>query len=318
MNPGGDPGEQRLREAVDGKVVLITGASYGIGEATALRLGRAGAMVVLVARSRERLEELAGRIAKSGGAAYVHTCDLADPEAVEGLATDVLDEHGRVDVVVSNAGKSIRRSIELSYERFHDFQRTININYLGPVRLVLALLPSMRERGEGHIVNVSTMGVRIPPTPRWAAYLSSKAAFDVWLRCLAPEMRRDGVTCTSVYLALVHTRMSDPTPIFRSMPGLSADQAAGLVCRGIVERPRDIEPWWVSLTAPALQVARGPWELANSLVYRLTTDSRASAEAAHEPHAAESRDDEEAHERRGRVSPVPGSLGRSWPGEPAP
>ena len=136
------------------------------------------------------------------------------PTPWRGCAAEVLDEHGRVDVVVSNAGKSIRRSIELSYERFHDFQRTININYLGPVRLVLALLPSMRERGEGHIVNVSTMGVRIPPTPRWAAYLSSKAAFDVWLRCLAPEMRRDGV---DLHLGLPGTRShpderSDPGP----------------------------------------------------------------------------------------------------------
>ena len=318
MNPGGAPGEKPLREAVEGKVVLITGASYGVGEATALQLGEAGARVVLVARSRERLEGLAARVAELGGTANVHPCDLADPDAVERLAADLLDEHGRVDVLVSNAGKSIRRSIELSYERFHDFRRTIDINYLGPVRLVLALLPSMRERGEGHIVNVSTMGVRIPPTPRWAAYLSSKAAFDVWLRCLAPEMRRDGVTCTSVYLALVHTRMSDPTPVFRNMPGLSPDQAAGLVCRAIVERPREIEPWWVSLTAPALQAARGPWELANSLVYRLTTDSRASARAARVPPVAESRDDEEAHERSGEVSPVPGGLGSSGTGEPAP
>ena len=318
MNPGGAPGEEPLREAVEGKVVLITGASYGIGEATALRLGNAGARVLLVARSRERLEELTERIAELGGTAHVHTCDLADPDAVERLAADVLDEHGRVDVLVSNAGKSIRRSIELSYERFHDFRRTIDINYLGPVQLVLALLPSMRGRREGHIVNVSTLGVRIPPTPRWAAYLSSKAAFDVWLRCLAPEMRRYGVTYTSVYLALVHTRMSDPTPILRDMPGLSPDQAAGLVCRAIVERPREIEPWWVSLTAPALQVARGPWELANSLVYGLTADSRASAGAAREPAVAESRDDEEAHERHGVISPVPGGLGSSGAGEPAP
>ena len=318
MNPGGDPGEERLREAVEGKVVLITGASYGIGEATALRLGTAGARVVLVARSRERLEGLAAQIAELGGTANAHPCDLADPDAVEELAADLLDEYGRVDVLISNAGKSIRRSIELSYERFHDFQRTIDINYLGPVRLVLALVPSMRERHEGHIVNVSTMGVRIPPTPRWAAYLSSKAAFDVWLRCLAPEMHQDGVTCTSLYLALVHTRMSDPTPIFRNMPGLSPDQAAGLVCRAIVERPREIEPWWLSLTVPALQAARGPWELANSLVYRMTTDSRASARAARVPPVPEPRDDEEAHERSGEVSPVPGGLGSSGAGEPAP
>ena len=131
-------------------------------------------------------------------------------------------------------------------------------------------------------------------------------------------MRQDGVTCTSLYLALVHTRMSDPTPIFRNMPGLSPDQAAGLVCRAIVERPREIEPWWLSLTVPALQAARGPWELANSLVYRMTTDSRASARAARVPPVPEPRDDEEAHERSGEISPVPGGLGSSGAGEPAP
>lgn len=282
LNPGGAPSEERLREAVAGKTVLITGASYGVGEATALRLGSAGARVLLVARSGRRLEGLAERIADRGGSADVYTCDLADPDAVEALGADVLDRSGRVDVLVSNAGKSIRRSIEHSYDRFHDFRRTIDVNYLGPVRLVLALLPSMRERGEGHIVNVSTFGVRIPPTPRWAAYLSSKAAFDVWLRSLAPEMRRDGVTYTSIYLSLVHTRMSDPTPILRSMPGMSPEQAAGLVCRALVRRPREIEPWWVSLAAPGLQVARGPWELANSIFYRLTADSP-SAQRAPEP-----------------------------------
>ncbi len=318
LNPGGDPGEERLRAAVDGKVALITGASRGIGEATALRLGNAGARVLLVARSRERLERLAERIGELGGTADVYACDLADPDAVEALGAEVLDENHRVDVLVSNAGKSIRRSIDLSYERFHDFRRTIDVNYLGPVRLVLALLPSMRERGQGHIVNVSTLGVRIPPTPRWAAYLSSKAAFDVWLRSLAPEMRRDGVTYTSIYMALVHTRMSDPTPVFRRMPGLTPDQAAGLVCRAIVERPREIEPWWVGTTAPALQFARGPWELANSLVYRLTTDSAASARPVRESTVAAPGDDKAAFARPDASAAVPGERRVSGAGESSP
>lgn len=318
MDPGGAPSEERLREAVEGKVVLITGASYGIGEATALQLGKARARVLLVARSRQRLEDLAKRIAELGGTAHVHACDLADPDAVEVLGAKVLAENGRVDVLVSNAGKSIRRSIDRSYERFHDFQRTISINYLGPVRLVLALLPSMRERGEGHIVNVSTLGVRIPPAPRWAAYLSSKAAFDVWLRSLAPEMRRDGVTYTSIYMSLVHTRMSDPTPIFRQMPGLSPGQAAGLVCRAIVERPREIEPWWVSLTAPALQATRGPWERASSFFYRLTGTVGQSASPAQDPAVAEHRDDEEAFEHADAISPVRGRPGSPGAGDPAP
>ena len=317
MNPGGGPDEDKLRRNVEGKVVLITGASYGIGEASALKLGEAGATVILVARSRERLEEVAERIAASGGSADVQPCDMTDPASVEALTASLLDRHGFVDVVVNNAGKSIRRSIELSYDRFHDFERTIEVNYLGPVRLLLALLPAMRERGEGHVVNVSTLGVRLPPTPRWAAYISSKAAFDVWLRSLGPEMRRDGVSYTSIYLGLVHTRMSAPTPEFRNMPGMSAEQAADLVCKAIVERPREIEPWWVGLTGPALDAVRGPWERVNALYYRLTADSRASAEAAKAP-ADDARDDEEAWEQSGAVGPVPGELGSPIGGEPAP
>jgi NAD(P)-dependent dehydrogenase (short-subunit alcohol dehydrogenase family) len=318
MNPGGAPGEDRLREAVEGKVVLVTGASYGIGEASARSLGAAGAEVLLVARSRERLEELAAGISAAGGSAHVHPCDLADPSAVAALTEQVIDEHGHVDVIVNNAGKSIRRSIELSYDRFQDFERTIEINYLGPVRLLLGLLPSMRGRGEGHIVNVSTLGVRVPPTPRWAAYISSKAAFDVWLRSLGPEMRNDGVTYTSIYLGLVHTRMSAPTPEFRNMPGMTPEQAAELVCKAIVERPREIEPWWVGLTAPALEAVRGPWERLNALYYRLTADSQASARAAKESAADDARDDEEAFERSGAIGPVPGELGSSIGGEPVP
>jgi NAD(P)-dependent dehydrogenase (short-subunit alcohol dehydrogenase family) len=318
MNPGGAPGEEKLRQAVEGKVVLVTGASFGIGEATAVQLGEAGAIVLLVARSGERLEEVAERISAAGGVADIHACDLADPDAVGGLAERVLAEHGHVDVIVSNAGKSIRRSIELSYDRFRDFERTIEVNYLGPVRLLLALLPGMRERGEGHIVNVSTLGVRVPPTPRWAAYISSKAAFDVWLRSLGPEMRRDGVTYTSIYLGLVHTRMSAPTPEFRNMPGLTPEQAAELIGKAIVERPREIEPWWVGLTAPALEAIRGPWERANALYYRLTADSQASEQAVKASAADDARDDEEAFELSGAIGPVPGELGSPSGGEPAP
>ena len=144
------------------------------------------------------------------------------------MAEWALAQEGHVDVIVNNAGKSIRRSVELSYDRFHDFERTIGVNYLGPIRLLLALLPAMRARGAGHIVNVSTIGVLLATGRRAGrAYQASKAAFDVWLRSAAPELRTDGVTATSVYMALVHTRMSAPTPIFRHVPGLSAEQAAG-------------------------------------------------------------------------------------------
>jgi NAD(P)-dependent dehydrogenase (short-subunit alcohol dehydrogenase family) len=220
----------------------VTGASYGIGEATARRLARAGATVLLVARTADQLEVVAGEIRAEGGAAFVYPANLADPASVEQLVRTVLAEHGGVDVLVSNAGKSIRRSVADSYQRFHDIERTNAVNYLGPAKLVLELLPSMRERGSGHIVNVSTAGVRTPPMARWSAYLASKSAFDVWLRCVAQEIRGDGVTTSTVYMGLVHTRMSEPTPLLNKMPGLTPEQAADQVCTAVAERPHNITP----------------------------------------------------------------------------
>ncbi|ONI69288.1 epimerase [Kribbella sp. ALI-6-A] len=234
--------DARLSDAVRDKVVLVTGSSYGIGEATARRLAAAGATVLLVARTAEQLRAVADGITASGGRAHIYPTNLADPAAIEQLVVDVLRDHGQVDALVSNAGKSIRRSIADSYQRFHDIERTNSVNYLGPAKLVLELLPSMRERGAGHIVNVSTAGVRTPPLARWSAYLASKSAFDVWLRCISQELRHDGVTTSTVYMGLVHTRMSQPTPVLHSLPGLTPEQAADQVCRAVAERPHNITP----------------------------------------------------------------------------
>ncbi len=276
VNPPSALGEEELRKAVAGKVVLVTGASYGLGEATARRLAGAGATVLLAARSADRLEEIAAEIEAAGGDARAHAADLTDTAGVEELAAWALAQRGHVDVVVSNAGKSIRRSVELSYDRFHDFERTIGVNYLGPIRLLLALLPSMRARGEGHIVNVSTIGARIAPGPRWGAYQASKSAFDIWLRSAAPELRADGVTATSVYMALIHTRMSAPTPIYRHVPGQTPEQAAGTICRAIVRRPRAIGPWWSGIADVATTAGRRPWEATTGLLYRITGDTEAA------------------------------------------
>jgi NAD(P)-dependent dehydrogenase (short-subunit alcohol dehydrogenase family) len=235
-----------LRRAVGGKVVLVTGASYGIGEALALRLGAAGARVLLAARSLPRLQQLAAHITSAGGQAEVFAVDLRDPDQAAALGRQIARAEGGVDVVVHNAGKSIRRSLLASLDRAHDFQRSMAVNYLGPVTLQLALLPAMLARGAGHIVNVSTIGVGLPPAPRWAAYLSSKIAFDVWLRAAAPELRHRGITCSSVYLGLVHTRMSAPTLAYRGMPGQTPDEAARVICRALVRRPRILEPWWLT------------------------------------------------------------------------
>jgi NAD(P)-dependent dehydrogenase (short-subunit alcohol dehydrogenase family) len=272
-NPPRVSDPDRLRAVVSGKTVLVTGASYGLGEATARKLGAAGASVLLVARSADRLAALAASINAGGGRAAAYPADLTDLTAVTALATRVTGDHGPIDVVVSNAGKSIRRSLHLQYDRPQDFERTIGVNYLGPVRLLLGLLPAMRRRGSGHIVSVSTIGVLTAPGPRWGAYLASKSAFDVWLRSVEPELRADGVRVTSVYMTLVHTPMSEPTPILRSMPGLSPEQAAGIVAKAIIDRPGRVQPWWVWPIEISSMLLPGPLGVGMGLMYRFSTDS---------------------------------------------
>ncbi|HVN42944.1 MAG TPA: SDR family NAD(P)-dependent oxidoreductase [Steroidobacteraceae bacterium] len=225
--------------------MLLTGASFGIGRALALRLGQAGAKLLLAARSAQALETLAGEIKAAGGEARVLPLDLADPAAIDALAARLATDGVVADVVIHNAGKSIRRLITDSLDRAHDFSRTIAVNYLGPVRLQLALLPAMLTKRGGQIVAVSSLGVRLPPAPRWAAYSASKSAFDVWMASARPELAAYGIACTSIYLGLVHTRMSEPTERYRGMPGLTADEAARVICRALVCRPRRIEPWWI-------------------------------------------------------------------------
>jgi acyl-CoA synthetase (AMP-forming)/AMP-acid ligase II/NAD(P)-dependent dehydrogenase (short-subunit alcohol dehydrogenase family) len=269
-------GDRKLREAVTGKVVLITGASSGIGRAAALRLGAAGAIVLLVARRTELLEQVRDEVVSSGGDAFVHPCDLGDSNQVEALAQAVLERHGRVDIVVSNAGVSIRRWISQSYERYRDIERTISVNYLGPVRLLLALLPSMRERGSGHIVNVATIGVNFPPV-RWSAYIASKSAFETWLAGVAPEIRADGVSTTSIHLQLVRSPMLGPFRMWNYLPGMSTDEAAGLIARAVVTRPRTISPLWARVGGVMTHLAQVPVETALAMYSRrINPDSRPS------------------------------------------
>lgn len=265
--------ERALRRAVAGKTVLVTGASYGLGEATAKSLARHGATVIAIARTAERLDALVAEIEADGGTAHAYALDLSDFDAIPVVVDKILAEHGGVDVVVNNAGKSLRRSLDLQYDRFHDFTRMVNVNYLGPVRLLLALLPHMRERGSGQVVNVSTIGVRIPPGPRWGVYQSTKGAFDIWLRSIAPEIKTDGVDVTTIYMTLIHTRMSAPTPSMRKLPGMSPKEAAGLVTRAIVSREREVTPWWVAPAQATDAVARGAVHWGMGVMHRNSTDS---------------------------------------------
>jgi short-subunit dehydrogenase len=194
-----------LEGAAGGRTVLITGASSGIGRSTALKIGEAGGTVLLVARTEEKLQEVANEIEETGGVAYVHPCNLSDVDDIDRMAQEVLEEHEAVDILINNAGKSIRRSLDRSYDRFHDFQRTMQLNYFGPVKLILDLLPSMRERKNGHIINISTIGLQVN-TPRFAAYVASKAALDAFSRSMAPEVIGDGVHVTTIYMPLVRAR----------------------------------------------------------------------------------------------------------------
>lgn len=267
-NPGRASDPDALRAAVCGKTVLVTGASYGIGEATARKLAAAGATVLVVARSAEKLDDLAAAINAGGGRAFAYPTDLADEAAVNVLTKQITENHGPLDIVVSNAGKSLRRSLHDQYDRPHDFQRTIDINYLGPIWLLLGLLPAMRESGGGHVVNVSSVGVRVVPGPQWGAYQASKGAFDRWLRSVAPELHADAVNVTSVYFALVRTRMIEPTPMLGRLPGLSADEAADTIAKAIIERPRTIEPPWMFPAEVASVLLAGPADRAARLWHR--------------------------------------------------
>jgi NAD(P)-dependent dehydrogenase (short-subunit alcohol dehydrogenase family) len=267
-NPARESDPDKLRGAISGRTALVTGASYGIGEATARKLAAAGATVLMVARSAERLDDLAASINAGGGQAVAYPTDLTDETAVQALTKQVTETHGPLDVVVSNAGKSLRRSLHHQYDRPHDFQRTIDINYLGPIWLLIGLLPAMRENGRGHVVNVSSVGVRVVPGPQWGAYQASKGAFDRWLRSVAPELHVDGLGVTSVYFALVRTRMIEPTPMLGRLPALHPDEAADVIAKAIIERPRVIEPPWVWPAELASVLLAGPADQAARLWHR--------------------------------------------------
>lgn len=248
------PRAARLRRAVEGRLIVVTGASRGIGASSAARLALAGARVVLVARSEDALSELTTRIRSRGGTADWIALDLRDTDAATAAGARILAEYGVPDVVVSNAGQSIHRYLDEYADRFHDVTRTAGTNYLGPVALLLTLLPRMMERGSGHLVSVSSTSVALP-APGWSVYGASKSAFEAWLRSVAPELAERGIATTSLRFPLVHTAMSAPT--YAGVPGLTVRGAARLVCRAIVDRPRLIAPWWVRIAGAVMDAAPG-------------------------------------------------------------
>ena len=227
--------DRTLRGKVEGKVVLVTGASSGIGKATAWKLAEAGAHVVTIARDKEQLDEVVAEFAAAGFKLYAYVGDLADMASAEAVTQQVLADHGKVDVLINNAGRSIRRAIENSYDRFHDFERTMQLNYFGCLKVTMTVLPKMSEQKYGHVINISSIGV-LTNAPRFSAYVASKSALDAWTRCAASEFADRGIHFTTINMPLVKTPMIAPTKLYDSVPTLTPEEAADMVCDAIIHR----------------------------------------------------------------------------------
>ncbi|MHC9290945.1 SDR family oxidoreductase [Mycobacterium sp. LTG2003] len=241
------------RDDIDiaGKRILLTGASSGIGEAAAEKFAARGATVIAVARRQELLDALVERITAKGGDARAHAVDLADMDAVDGLVAKVEADLGGVDILINNAGRSIRRPLAESLERWHDVERTMTLNYYSPLRLIRGLAPGMRERRDGHIINVSTWGVMNESSPLFAVYNASKAALSAVSRVIETEWAAVGVHSTTLYYPLVKTPMIAPTRAYDGLPGLSAEEAADWMVTAARTRPVQIAPR-MAVTAKAL------------------------------------------------------------------
>ncbi len=267
--------DHSLEGNVGGKVVLITGASSGIGKTSALRLAEAGAHVLLVARSAEKLEETAREIAELGGMATIYQADVSDLEDCDRLVAKVLEKHGFVDILINNAGRSIRRSLELSYDRFHDFQRTMQINYFGAVRLTMGLLPSMSARQQGHVINMSSISA-LTPSPRFSAYVASKSALDAWTRAAAVEYSDRQVRFTTINMPLVRTPMIEATTVYDSMPVLTPDEAADMVVDAVINKPKRIATNMGIFLQVMTAVAPRFSEVVMNITFRMFGDSAAA------------------------------------------
>lgn len=251
--------EKKLRAKLTGKTVLITGASSGIGEQLAYLLAEVPVHLLLVARTADKLTAMKNDLEQQAARVSIFPADLRKEEEIEALLVFINQLPTGVDVVVSNAGHSIRRPIFQSLDRYHDYTRTMAINYFAPVQLLLELLPVL-EKNQGQVITVSTVNALLLPIPYWAAYQASKAAFDTWFRSVAPELNARGITTTSIYLPLVKTPMIQPTPGYRDLPAMSPDHVAKIVCRAIYTKGKKYQPWWLIFGQAASLCGRSIWE----------------------------------------------------------
>lgn len=249
----------KLKPTLDRKTILITGASSGIGQAFAYLLADTTTHLILVARREADMRVMKTEIEKASARVTVFSADLRNEEEREGLLTYLQQLPDGLDVVVSNAGISINRPIVESLDRYHDFTRTMAINYFAPVQLILALIPLLEQKN-GHIVNVSTINALLHPIPHWAAYQASKTAFDTWFRSAGPELAIKNISTTTLYLPLVKTPMIKPTMAYDHSPAMSPVHVAELIGHALYTKRTVYKPWWLFLGQGASLVFRGPLE----------------------------------------------------------
>ncbi|HEY5781479.1 MAG TPA: SDR family oxidoreductase [Lysobacter sp.] len=267
--------DRTLKGKVRNKVVVITGGSSGIGLATAQRVAEAGAITVIVARGEDELFKARDAMTAVGGKVFAYTADLSDMADCDRLVKTVIEAHGRVDILINNAGRSIRRSIELSYDRFHDFERTMQLNYFGSLRLIMGFMPGMTHRRKGHIINISSIGV-LANSPRFSAYVASKAALDAWSRCAQGELSGKGICFTTINMPLVKTPMIAPTKMYESVPTLTTEEAADLVVKGIIDRPSRIATRLGIFASVVNALAPKAYEVVMNTAFELFPDSAAA------------------------------------------
>jgi NAD(P)-dependent dehydrogenase (short-subunit alcohol dehydrogenase family) len=280
------PGILGRRDRFRGRVALVTGASSGIGLETAKLLAARGCEVVLVALDADELEPVRAEIAATGAAVHAYAANLADLEEADRVIAEILAAHGRVDILVNNAGRSIRRSVTYAYDRLHDLQRTAQLNYFGAARLILGVLPGMRERRSGHVINISSIGVQTRQ-PRFSAYVASKAALDAFSESLACEVVDDGVRFTTIHMPLVRTPMIAPTRHYRYFPALSPTAAAQLVARAIEQRPVHVSSALGKLGEVAHALTPRTAETILNVMHHLEPESPRARGEAHEERAPE-------------------------------
>lgn len=249
---------RKLEKALENKTVLISGASFGIGRLLAEKIAFPNTKLFILGRTEEELKQACLNIKKKGGNAQYFVGDLREEKTTKDFLDLIKKEKIVVDLFVNNAGKSIRRSVYESIDRFHDFKRTMDLNYYAPVELILSLLPSLSKQ-KGQIINISSIIVLFPSIPLWSAYQASKGAFHIWFKSIRPELKLRGVATNNVYLPLVKTRMIEPTKKFNKLPAMDAEQAVQIISNSIIRRSYNYKPWWTIIVKPLIIIFKGPF-----------------------------------------------------------